>query len=230
MTCPSTFEAPSPDGTSILAAEAIQVDAELWPLETGKHEAITGDLVILRSRVDGKPDVCGAFTRLRLADTDDWHAVTGEFPPEDAARWREHFTGIAVPSQRLRHWLSELTEQARTAALAGSIQAAADADHARAPRCTWCGRAGRPYEYKKVRFDGLTSFKGERLCPACRDEMSAAEGVQVLVDPGSLRIPYVVTIGRPQDADSVIIQAQFGDGRDRPRPGRQRKRARKNGS
>src|SRR5260370_37463460 len=111
--------------------------------------------------------------------------------------------------------------------LADSIQAAADADHARAPRCTWCGRAGRPYEYKGVKFDGLTDFQGERLCPACRDEKSAAEGIQVLVDPGSYRIPYVVTIGRPQDADRVIIEAWFGDGRDKPSPRRKRKRLRR---
>src|SRR5260370_38689134 len=92
--------------------------------------------------------------------------------------------------------------------LADCIEDAADADHERAPRCTWCGRAGRPYEYKGVKFDGLTDFKGDRLCPACRDAKSTAEGIPVLVDPGSYRIPYVVTIGRPPDTGRAILRAR----------------------
>ena len=53
--------------------------------------------------------------------------------------------------------------------LAASIQARADAEHARQGTCSWCGRPGEPYEHRGVRFDGLTAFHGERLCPACVD-------------------------------------------------------------
>lgn len=49
------------------------------------------------------------------------------------------------------------------------LQAYADADHARQPTCSWCRKPGTPYEYKGVRFDGLTACQGDRLCQACTD-------------------------------------------------------------
>jgi hypothetical protein len=49
------------------------------------------------------------------------------------------------------------------------LQEVADAEHARQPVCAWCSRAGEPYEHNGIRFDGLTAFHGERLCPACVD-------------------------------------------------------------
>lgn len=52
---------------------------------------------------------------------------------------------------------------------ATDIQAAADANHARQPVCSWCGCPGGPYEYRGVRFDGLTACEGDRLCAMCRD-------------------------------------------------------------
>jgi hypothetical protein len=51
--------------------------------------------------------------------------------------------------------------------LTAALQAIADADHARQPTCSWCGKAGEPFEHNGVRFDGLTPVEGERLCPRC---------------------------------------------------------------
>jgi len=58
--------------------------------------------------------------------------------------------------------------------LTEDIQAAADADHARQPVCSWCGCPGEPYEYRGVRFDGLTACEGNRLCKRCRALYSAS--------------------------------------------------------
>jgi hypothetical protein len=49
------------------------------------------------------------------------------------------------------------------------LQRIADADHARQPVCSWCGRAGEPYEHNGVRFDGLVACQGDRLCKGCTD-------------------------------------------------------------
>jgi hypothetical protein len=57
-------------------------------------------------------------------------------------------------------------------AYCAQLQAFADADHARQPVCSWCGRSGEPYEYKGVRFDGLTACEGDRLCGRCLDAYS----------------------------------------------------------
>jgi len=51
--------------------------------------------------------------------------------------------------------------------LTAGIQAYADAEHARQPACSWCGKPGVPYEHNAVRFDGLTACSGDRLCSAC---------------------------------------------------------------
>ena len=99
--------------------------------------------------------------------------------------------------------------------LTAAIQAAADADHARQPGCAYCGRRGEAYEHKGVRFDGLTSYRGERLCPACSQARMDADGVNIRVDPGHYRLPYVVNT---RDlADQVTITCEFGDGRDMAR-------------
>lgn len=51
--------------------------------------------------------------------------------------------------------------------LTARVQAAADADHKRQPVCSWCGKPGESYEYRGVRFDGLTPCAGNRLCRGC---------------------------------------------------------------
>lgn len=49
------------------------------------------------------------------------------------------------------------------------LQKIADEDHARQSRCSWCGRAGEPYEHNGVKFDGLVACSGDRLCSKCVD-------------------------------------------------------------
>jgi hypothetical protein len=49
------------------------------------------------------------------------------------------------------------------------LQRYADEDHDRQPVCSWCRKPGEPYEYRGVRFDGLTACEGDRLCPPCTD-------------------------------------------------------------
>lgn len=102
-----------------------------------------------------------------------------------------------------------------SATLTAAIQAAADDDHGRAPRCAYCGRPGRPYEHRGVTFDGLTCYRGERLCPACSQARMDSDGVNIRVDPGSDRIPY--TVNTRDHAGLVTISCYFADGRDRRR-------------
>jgi hypothetical protein len=71
-----------------------------------------------------------------------------------------------------------------------------------------CHRPGQPYEYRGITFDGLTAYKGEKLCDSCRDRIMAAEGVSIRhVDP--LRgIDHVCNTVR--DADLVTpIAARY---------------------
>jgi hypothetical protein len=76
-------------------------------------------------------------------------------------------------------------------AFIAALQKIADADHARQPRCSWCGKPGTPYEHNGVRFDGLVACQGDRLCSRCTD--SYLENTPLLVrecrtayDPGVL--------------------------------------------
>jgi hypothetical protein len=64
--------------------------------------------------------------------------------------------------------------------LTASIQAYADAEHARQGVCSWCGKPGKPYEHNGVRFDGLIACQGDRLCAACKDRYLA--GAPLLVE------------------------------------------------
>jgi len=78
-------------------------------------------------------------------------------------------------------------------ALTAAIQGIADADHARQPRCSWCGRAGEPYEHNGVRFDGLTACQGERLCSKCTAAYLAntpllVTEIKTAGDPASARL------------------------------------------
>lgn len=103
-----------------------------------------------------------------------------------------------------------------SAALTAAIQAAADADHARAPRCTWCGRGGVPYVHRGVTFDGLSAFRGERLCPACSYARIDAEGINVLVIDTRRPQNRPFTWNSVRDADMAYPRIDFGDGRDLP--------------
>jgi hypothetical protein len=92
-------------------------------------------------------------------------------------------------------------------------------------RCAHCGRPGQPYTYKGIEFDGLCAFKGERLCPACRDARTDAEGVSILVVDDRPSIPpYVVNTVRDKDVVHVQVRPEHRgiDGRDagRRRPRR----------
>lgn len=42
-------------------------------------------------------------------------------------------------------------------------------------RCDHCDRPGVPYRYHGKRFSGLTSNKGEKLCPTCLDSSVKAD-------------------------------------------------------
>jgi uncharacterized protein CbrC (UPF0167 family) len=84
-------------------------------------------------------------------------------------------------------------------------------------RCTHCHRPGVPYQYRGQTFSGLCAFEGERLCPACRDAKSAAEGVNILVTDDRPGMPdYVYNTVR--DRDTVFIRVPYAlrgvDGRD----------------
>jgi hypothetical protein len=76
-------------------------------------------------------------------------------------------------------------------AFIAALQKIADADHARQPVCSWCGKPGTPFEHNGVRFDGLVACQGDRLCSRCTD--SYLENTPLLVrecrtadDPGVL--------------------------------------------
>lgn len=73
--------------------------------------------------------------------------------------------------------------------LTAAIQRTADADHARQSACSWCGRAGEPYEYRGVKFDGLTACEGDRLCKRCVDVYhdNAPLLVEAVVQTGAVR-------------------------------------------
>jgi hypothetical protein len=94
-------------------------------------------------------------------------------------------------------------------------------------RCTECGAAGEPYEYRGRVFDGLTAYRGERLCRVCRDERMDVEGVNILVvDDRPGMEPYVWNTVADREKINVALPRELRgvDGRDRP--ARRRTRAR----
>lgn len=70
-------------------------------------------------------------------------------------------------------------------------------------QCTGCGRPGVPYEYRGQVFDGLCAYRGDRLCPACRDARMAETGVTILVVPGLPPVPPH-TVSSVRDRDVVF--------------------------
>lgn len=90
-------------------------------------------------------------------------------------------------------------------------------------RCTSCHRPGVPYEYRGLAFDGLCAYRGERLCPACRDARTEAEGVDILVVDGRPSIPpYVTNTVRDRDTAQIWVPPELRgiDGRDLRRFGK----------
>lgn len=66
--------------------------------------------------------------------------------------------------------------------------------------CTGCGCPGVPYEHRGITFDGLCAFRGERLCPACRDACLEDGGVNILVASYQPQIPpHVINTARDRD-------------------------------
>jgi hypothetical protein len=73
-------------------------------------------------------------------------------------------------------------------------------------RCMHCHRAGEPYTYHGIEFDGLTAYKGEKLCPGCRDAIMAVEGVNIHV-VGRGGIDHVYNSVRDADLVTPIAAA-----------------------
>ena len=101
-------------------------------------------------------------------------------------------------------------------------------------RCTGCGQPGTAYEYQGRAYDGLTAYRGARLCAACRDTRMASEGVDILVRPdGPWREPYVVNTVADRDKITLWLPPELRgvDGRDlhRLRPRRRPARSRTTG-
>ena len=70
--------------------------------------------------------------------------------------------------------------------------------------CTGCGRHGVPYEHRGLRFGGLCAYRGERLCPACRDAALEDQGVDILVVSYQPQVPPHV-VSSVRDRDTVFI-------------------------
>lgn len=79
-------------------------------------------------------------------------------------------------------------------------------------RCSSCGQRGQPYEYRGLLFGGLCARQGERLCPPCRDERLAADGVSILVVSYEPQIPPRV-VNSVEDRDTAFIGLVFPDRR-----------------
>lgn len=121
--------------------------------------------------------------------------------------------------------------------LTADIQAFADAEHARQPVCSWCGRPGVSYEHHGVAFDGLTACEGDRLCSRCRDTytLNTPLLVEDIVTNGEHRSSRVYDLNRNTAAWSEehipgchgeplvqVIAAEYRY-RDYQRPPRQRR-------
>jgi hypothetical protein len=83
--------------------------------------------------------------------------------------------------------------------------------------CTFCHRLGVPYEYRGRTFSGLCAYRGDRLCPACRDARMETEGVDILVvDDRPSIAPYVANSVRDRDVIRIWLPPELRgiDGRD----------------
>lgn len=103
------FPVITPEGHGVLTVEHIRRDTELWPGTAGRPK-ISGDLVIVRSHVDGTDDMCTAFVRYRGGG---WQRITGDFAPGQPEAWRTAPGGFTVPGPKLRAWLTSLAGSAQ---------------------------------------------------------------------------------------------------------------------
>ena len=81
-------------------------------------------------------------------------------------------------------------------------------------------------EYKGRRCDGLIANRGERLCPACCDAQTAAEGADILVVDDRPGIPpYIYNTVRDRDVIHIQVPPELRgyDGRDMSRLARKRR-------
>jgi hypothetical protein len=74
-------------------------------------------------------------------------------------------------------------------------------------RCMHCHRPGVPYEYRGVTFDGLTAYRGERLCKSCLDAAMKAEGTNIRVTDELRGIDTVYNSVRDADLVTPIAAA-----------------------
>jgi hypothetical protein len=66
--------------------------------------------------------------------------------------------------------------------------------------CSGCGRHGVPYEHRGLLFGGLCAYRGDRLCPACRDARMSETGVDVLVVSYQPQVtPHVINTVQDRD-------------------------------
>jgi hypothetical protein len=78
--------------------------------------------------------------------------------------------------------------------------------------CTGCGLHGVPYEHRGLVFGGLCAYRGDRLCPACRDARMAETGVSIQVVSYQPQVPPHV-VNSTQDRDTVYIGLVFPEQR-----------------
>jgi len=84
-------------------------------------------------------------------------------------------------------------------------------------RCTGCTAPGTAYEYHGRAYDGLTPYRGERLCARCRDLREATDGVDILVSPDwPWREPFIRNTVAGRDLISIDLPPELRgmDGRD----------------
>jgi hypothetical protein len=109
--------------------------------------------------------------------------------------------------------------------LTAAVQKSADADHARQPACSWCGKPGTPFEHNGVKFDlESTPLLVEAKLPMHADKPGVVYDLNLNTaawseenTPGCLGEPPLTAISvgnRPEYADYV-------------RPGRRRKAGQK---
>jgi hypothetical protein len=82
--------------------------------------------------------------------------------------------------------------------------------------CLDCGRRGVPYEHRGITFGGLCAYRGERLCPACRDARMAETGVTIRAEDRFRFLAYAVNSRDDRDSwfpGSPLNRAFDPDGR-----------------
>lgn len=160
---------------------------------------------------DGFPDEATAHAGYRLHHPDPADCMSlGRLTADPLARLQ---TMVEACPRRFRH---DPGQVGRLVALPTGSQ------------CTTCATEGTPYEYSGRAYDGLTVYRGERLCPACRDARESVDGVNIRVRPdGPWREPFIYNTVADRDKASLWLPAEWrgADGRDlrRIRSGQRRR-------